>query len=511
MRHLAQLACLGLAAACAAPRAEAPASSNHVVVGVTRLTTSFDPRTAVLRPALELSFLLYERLVLVDSSGALRPYLARRWRADSAAGTLTFVLRPGARFHDGSPVRARDVVRSFTPDPSDTAGRAQYAPLLDLLVGGRDFNAGRTRQVEGVSAPDDSTVVLRFAPGHAPDATLLAGAPYVILGPGASAVRENGSGPWRLVAGTAGDSMLVLARVQPVSGYPDTLYYVTIGGQDLAPRLLAGTVDCVPFLPSAVRRALVTRTDVVVRDDGPLNLQLIDFSPRRAAWADVRARRAIAHLVDRPAFLRAMSLRGTLTSGFLSPVGVNRDSIADVPIAADPSAARALLDSAGIAAGDTVRLFVNAGSATDTLSGVVGALGAALRAIDRVPVYVTGGDFTAAIADGQVDIALYLLGMQFTEEPLAAFLAGGQIGDVTHVRQRVGDLSALERMLRADTSSTHRRDVLRRIDARFRSAQPLVPLWFVPGSSASRAGVTGCAMEAAGTTHYLTLRRSSAP
>ena len=66
----------------------------------------------------DVSDLIFERLANlapgaapVDSSG-YRPGLAARWeRVDSV--TLRFHLRPGAKWHDGVPVSAADVVFSF--------------------------------------------------------------------------------------------------------------------------------------------------------------------------------------------------------------------------------------------------------------------------------------------------------------------------------------------------------------------------------------------------------------
>jgi peptide/nickel transport system substrate-binding protein len=100
----------------------------------------------------DISDLLFERLVSLKPGGvpidtsAYRPGLAAAWsRVDSV--TWRFRLRPGARWHDGHPVTASDVVFSF----------AAYADsTVDALA--RSYVAGRVT----ATAEDSATVLVRF-------------------------------------------------------------------------------------------------------------------------------------------------------------------------------------------------------------------------------------------------------------------------------------------------------------------------------------------------------------
>lgn len=56
---------------------------------------------------------LYDGLVTVDPAGNLVPELAESWSVADDARSATFVLREDARFADGTPVTAHDVVYSF--------------------------------------------------------------------------------------------------------------------------------------------------------------------------------------------------------------------------------------------------------------------------------------------------------------------------------------------------------------------------------------------------------------
>ncbi len=76
--------------------------------------------------------------------------------------TYTFALRPEAKFHDGSPLTAHDVVWSLTT----------------LKDKGHPLISQRLRDMKGAEAADDRTLVVRFAPKRGRDVPLfVAGLP----------------------------------------------------------------------------------------------------------------------------------------------------------------------------------------------------------------------------------------------------------------------------------------------------------------------------------------------
>ncbi len=96
---------------------------------------------------------LYETLTAVDTSLAIRPALAESWTVTDEGRKVTFTLRPGLAFSDGSPLRAEDVVHSwrrlFIPgDPSPLASLiADVEGARELLTGASSdtAHAGRSR------------------------------------------------------------------------------------------------------------------------------------------------------------------------------------------------------------------------------------------------------------------------------------------------------------------------------------------------------------------------------
>src|SRR5579872_3179172 len=60
-----------------------------------------------------LAFVCFDRLTFVGPNGRVVPELATRWEHNANNTEWTFHLRPDVVFHDGKPLTANDVVRSF--------------------------------------------------------------------------------------------------------------------------------------------------------------------------------------------------------------------------------------------------------------------------------------------------------------------------------------------------------------------------------------------------------------
>jgi len=89
---------------------------------------------------------LYDTLVFPNAKGTVDPWLAERWDVSADGLTWTFHLRQDATFHDGSPLKASDVVYSFNRFKEIGEG---FAYLV-------------TPDVDSITAPDDYTVEFKL-------------------------------------------------------------------------------------------------------------------------------------------------------------------------------------------------------------------------------------------------------------------------------------------------------------------------------------------------------------
>jgi oligopeptide transport system substrate-binding protein len=128
---------------------------------------SLDPQKARGFEAQSILRDLCEGLTTLDKRAAVAPGVAATWGVSPDGRTYVFKLRPEARWSNGEPLVAADFVAAFERlvDPATASGYAEY---IDVIVNAADITAGRKPpQSLGVTAPDDSTVVVTLA-GPAP-------------------------------------------------------------------------------------------------------------------------------------------------------------------------------------------------------------------------------------------------------------------------------------------------------------------------------------------------------
>ena len=155
-------------------------------------STVLDPVTSILQVTHQAALLPYDTLMARNAANEIKPEMVETYRLDPSQRIYTFVLRPDLRFHDGSPVRASDVVASLRRwAVRDNAGvwLSRFGMQL-ALVDNRTFTIETPSPTPMVllalSAPSDPPFIMRER-----DA----------MNPPEKAVAEIvGSGPFRFVA-----------------------------------------------------------------------------------------------------------------------------------------------------------------------------------------------------------------------------------------------------------------------------------------------------------------------
>lgn len=132
--------------------AETPKDQLVIGLSMTNLLT-LDPAEAVETESFDVLNNLYDRLIEMDAQAPskLVPGLAEKWDV-AADGTLTFTLRPDAKFQSGNPVTSADVVWSLKRVMKINRGPASFM---------REIGYSAESLETLLSAPDDKTVVLK--------------------------------------------------------------------------------------------------------------------------------------------------------------------------------------------------------------------------------------------------------------------------------------------------------------------------------------------------------------
>jgi peptide/nickel transport system substrate-binding protein len=164
---------------------------------------SFDPGARNTVGAYEVLSSIYEPLVTLDRSMRPAPALAVSWETPDLL-TWVFRLRPGVRFHDGSPLTAQDVAASFRRLLSDRSleMRSYLSGVAEVAARGRDAVVIRTLR---------------------PNAQLASRLHFVLVVPRGStpeslARKANGTGPYAVAAWAP--SSLTLRRNESYWGHP---------------------------------------------------------------------------------------------------------------------------------------------------------------------------------------------------------------------------------------------------------------------------------------------------
>jgi peptide/nickel transport system substrate-binding protein len=133
-------------AASVAMPAIARAQSQRVLTFVPQADLSvLDPIWTTTYQTRDHAFMVFDTLFGIDSSYKAQPQMVERFGAEDDGKRWTLTLRPDLKFHDGTPVLARDCVASVKRwGAKDSYGQALMA------------------STDEISAPDDKTIVFRM-------------------------------------------------------------------------------------------------------------------------------------------------------------------------------------------------------------------------------------------------------------------------------------------------------------------------------------------------------------
>ena len=377
---------------------------------------NYDPRS--LDPALSTDVptgravaYIFDGLTRFTPDARVEPALAERWDVSSDGTRFTFHLRRGVTFTDGSPFTAQTVIASWQRalDPATKGGRAEP---LQPIRGAAEFAAGSARTVAGLSAPNDSTLVVQLREP-------LGIFPKLLAMPVAAITPENvpanfgenpvGTGPWKLVEWRH-DDYLLFARNENYWGGPpeaDSLRARIIAEPSTAvAEFESGNVDVllVPAGETGQWEQDQSRQDMLMSVPA-LQLVYVGINVNRGPLRDQRVRQALNYAIDREQILKSLaSGRGQLAAGVIPPsLGGADKARAAYPY--DTVRAKQLLEQAGFANGLDVDLWVGSnpvyGRMAETMQAYLQKVGIRVTIVQRESAAAR-----EAARNGQADLIL---------------------------------------------------------------------------------------------------------
>jgi len=326
----------------AGPKASQPERPlpGTVRIGIFEEPDVLDPILSQMTFSGDVFALVFDGLVRFNDRGRAVPDLAREVPSLENGGisadgrTLTYHLMPGARWHDGLPVTARDVIFTW---------RAIMNPANDV-----PSREGFERIV-AMDAPDPLTVRVHFARPYPPAVFLFASIlPEHLLRDGGDLNRATfnshpvGSGPYVFAKWTRGSELTFRANPRYFRGKPKigTVIVKVVPDQNtLLQQLRTREVDVVNQIGAL--------PGIRIGSSSTLHWEHLNFNTGKAPLDDVNVRRALCMAIDERAIFRKFYHGyGTMAPTHFDPdFGWGDPSVRYLRY--DPAAAAAALDAAG--------------------------------------------------------------------------------------------------------------------------------------------------------------------
>ena len=258
-------------------------ASNTVVVGISQELDSLDPHNAVAAGTREVLFNIFEGLVKATPNGESEPAVASDYVINDDATEITFTLRDGITFHDGSAVTAEDVKYSIERYAGIQGEGSAFSNIKEIVIA------------------DDKTVVIKL---NEPNLEFVDELTCAIL-PQANeanfATNPIGTGPFKFVSYTPGESLVVEKNESYwKTGYPylDGVEFKVVTDTKMAITYLnAGTLDIYQYLTADQASTINSNFNIL---EGSVNyVQGMFLNNAKTPFNDVRVRQAIYYAVDR--------------------------------------------------------------------------------------------------------------------------------------------------------------------------------------------------------------------
>lgn len=287
--------------------------------------------------------LVVETLVWYDKDTKIVPRLATSWKTESDQLTWTFELRPGVKFHDGTPFNAEAV-------------RSEFARKMNTENALAFRNVGR--HMDSVTVVDEDTIRLKTKVPLPIFPNILLGYGSEISSPAAVqqfgkdiGVKQIGTGPYKIESMVAGGNLTVVRNDDYWGEKPLLDKLVMMPIPDPSARtaaLISGQTDLMWKAPPSQLAALKQQQPVTLKLVPSLTQYHWSFNVHKPPLDKPEVRQAINHAVDMKE-IKDVAWEGLQEPfiGPLNPALYDEDpSIQGLPFNAEK--ARELLQKAGV-------------------------------------------------------------------------------------------------------------------------------------------------------------------
>ena len=263
--------------------------------------------------------MIYQKMMRYDENSNLKRELIREDPIVSEDGkTITFKLKKGVKFSDGSKLTSSDVKYTFTlmADPSYDG---RFTSSVDYLEGYSDYHDGDATDFSGIETPDDYTVVFHLDKPRVDALSILAttgicsDSQYKYKKGHTKKIELDssnpiGSGPYQLnnYAKSEATSLTRNPYYKAKKGQyqiDNVVIKMTESSSEIS-ELEKGDIDYIPYVQESDKINTASKNSDLTMNSYPSNsLQYMFFNCKSGPTADQSVRQALTYALDCQAFV----------------------------------------------------------------------------------------------------------------------------------------------------------------------------------------------------------------
>lgn len=332
--------------------------------------------------------LMFDRLMTINTDGTFEPRLAKSWETNQAQDKITYHLNENAKWHDGEPVTAKDVVYS-----AQVASSAEYNYLrrirMQYFAGTDETGCETSADSVEVKAVDDHTVEFTLKTPMDPSIVyalvnrdffiipkhLLSGISDADLVNNAFWQKPVGSGPCIFDSTQSGVSIEFKANKDYYLGAPDfdRLVFKKVQSSNILSGLMSGEIDALSGntqIPLADWDAANSTPGVVAKSVPTFAYQYMAMNTSRD-YLPEEIRQAISLAINRQVIVdQLLQGQGRIAIGPLPEDHKYFDQNL-LPIEYDPEKAKTMIEAAGWDANRELEVLVSTGNEVREKSAIL--------------------------------------------------------------------------------------------------------------------------------------------
>jgi peptide/nickel transport system substrate-binding protein len=444
---------------------------------------TLDPILTALNSSIWYFMSIYDQLVRVAPDGiSLEPSLAESWEISDDGLTYTFHLRSNVVFSDGTPMTSADVLYSWVRAANDPGQHWTFT----LTALKRDAEG----QVEGISAPDDATVVVELAQPWVPFLSDVAMFNMSVISKAFAEGNEErlatecmGTGPFALGEFRVGESLTLVKNPHyweeglPLLDGVDVNLVTDDNARIL--QLQGGELDGMKDVPFSRVSELQADPNLKVYQFPSTKTRYIVLNVREAPLNDVHARRALQYATDRQTLVDVVLFGTGLPATSFMPKGALywNDTLAGYPY--DVAKAQEELAQSATPEGFALELTTLAGSVDDE------TMATALKDMwSQIGVEVTINPLETSVwneafsnADFQ-SMSVYWTNDIIDPDELVGFAVLPDAVQAFHTGWEHAEAQELARQGPAEADPEQRKEIYFRIQEIHSEESPMLPLYY---------------------------------